>query len=148
MKTQGFDRSQVPLLELQQAILLAQIEHEQELSVPGRVLLSDRSALDPIVYAVLTAPSAEEAQQRKESLLKQPQIPGTLDRYKTALFVLLEPIEDWRVEDGVRVMDRPQECLAIYKQLLAELGIAYRVIGNDTRRLEDRVAWVLSTAGR
>nr|GAT54311.1 predicted protein [Mycena chlorophos] len=56
----GLSREHIGRLEMQQAILLAHLQREKECD-PIQDLLCDRSALDPIVYAIFTAPNEEEA---------------------------------------------------------------------------------------
>lgn len=62
MRTHGFTRDDVGKLEMQSAITHAQLENEekgrayaQAMEPTHRIILSDRSAIDAVVYAVLTS---------------------------------------------------------------------------------------------
>ncbi|KAI0090845.1 hypothetical protein BDY19DRAFT_937871 [Irpex rosettiformis] len=76
MQTQGFSRHTVKAYEMQHAIMLAQVkEEERVLLLPPdetyRVqLLSDRSAVDPIVYA--STSGGPDAREMRRKLLRDP----------------------------------------------------------------------------
>ena len=147
MKQTGFTRENVDTVEMQQAILNAQLRNEEETqkSSDGGIMLCDRSAVDPIVYALLTAPTLEEGQVRKEILLRSEGFQRRLEEYQstTSVFVLLEPVSEWLVDDGVRLMDQQDKCFIVFRDVLKGLGITYRTIGAETKSLDERVEIVI-----
>ena len=142
MRTQGFSRDDVDSLEMQRAILVAHLEQEKE----GRecpIQICDRSAVDPIVYAVFTSNTAEEACRRRDLLVNHPIFQAVLQRYRQSTFLLLAPIPEWLVDDGVRLTEQQNQCFDVFKTELQRLGIKFRIIGPDMRSREERVMWVL-----
>ncbi|KAL4068635.1 AAA domain-containing protein [Scleroderma yunnanense] len=145
MRTQGFTRADVGTLEMQRAIMQAQLEREAKTCERARrgksdgLILSDRSGIDPVVYAILTAKGEDEAHQKKDALINLPAFRMALRRYKEAIFLLLSPVEEWLVDDGVRNLDNHERCINTFRQVLDELGIKYQEIGAETKGLEDRV---------
>ncbi|KNZ72228.1 hypothetical protein J132_04138, partial [Termitomyces sp. J132] len=142
MMTQGFSRDDVNSLKMQHAILVAQLEREKE----GRecpIQICDRSAVDPIVYAVLTSNTAEEARIRRNFLVNSPMFQAALEVYRQSTFLLLAPIPEWLVDDGVRLIEKQNQYFGVFKTELQRLGINFRIIGQDMRSQEERVVWVL-----
>jgi septin family protein len=90
MRTHSFSRHTVKTYEMQHTIMLAQVKEEQRvLQMPidetkGICLLSDRSAVDPIVYASTSGLS--EADAMRESLMREPAFLNALTVYRKALF--------------------------------------------------------------
>ena len=152
MRSKGFTREHVGKLEMQEAIMEAQLRAENEGRAyvaqrdQSQVLLSDRSAIDAIVYAILTSKNKEDADDRQDTLIGSPQFQLALSQYRQAIFVLLTPVPEWFVDDGVRSLDDGQHCLTIFRQVLSELGIKYKEIGQNTRKLSDRVEFVTRAA--
>lgn len=145
MRTQGFTRTDVDKIEMQRAIMQAQMEKEVKACERVRrgnsdgLILSDRSGIDPVVYAILTAKDEDEARQKEDTLVNLPAFRMALHRYKDAIFLLLNPIEEWLVDDGVRNLDNHERCINVFRQVLDELGIKYQEIGAEMKGLEDRV---------
>ena len=89
MKTQGFTRNDTGTYEMQAAIMHAQLQAEVEvLRHAGAVandvvLLSDRSAIDPIVYASTAKTVAEGTRSR---LLLDQDFQAVLPVYRRSLF--------------------------------------------------------------
>ena len=90
MRTQGFSRHTVHTYEMQHAIMVAQAKEEQRvismsIDATSRLqLLSDRSTIDPIVYASISGgPDAEEMHRR---LLSEPAFLQVLPLYRRSLF--------------------------------------------------------------
>lgn len=90
MKSQGFNRDRVHEFAMQQAIMDAQLEAERAvLSMPrpedgGQIfLLSDRSAVDPVVYAEITGGSGRQDRAR---LLGTEGFQRALAFYRESLF--------------------------------------------------------------
>jgi nicotinamide riboside kinase len=147
MRRTGFSRDTVGRLEMQAAILAAQTAREDALHAEPGVRLSDRSGIDPIVYAILTAADENEAAERRHELTSTPSFERALAVYRSALFVLLSPVAGWLVDDGVRTVRDHERCLDVFRGLLADLGIAFFEIGEETKDLDERVGIVKAAAG-
>ncbi|KAJ7639976.1 AAA domain-containing protein [Mycena polygramma] len=145
IKALGLGRENIGLLEMQKAIMLAHLEQEQQ-SREGSAQLCDRSAVDPIVYAIFTAANAADAQSRKEALVDLPEFQRALPRYRESFFILLDPVKDWIIDDGFRHVGDETRILAIFQDTLAELGIRYREIGPSMRFLPERTSFVMNLA--
>ncbi|KAF7348791.1 hypothetical protein MVEN_01398800 [Mycena venus] len=141
----GLGRSDIGLLDMQKAIMLAHLKQER-INGDRRDYLCDRSAVDPIVYAIFTATNPTDAESRKEALVNLPEFQRALPRFRGALFVLLAPVKEWIIDDGFRHVGDEAEIFAIFRDTLSELGIRYREIGSDMRFLPERTAFVLSLA--
>jgi nicotinamide riboside kinase len=138
METQGYTRKDVGSLEMQQAIMQAHLKEEQKgCSCPVQVC--DRSAVDPIVYAVLTSSDENEARRRQEILMNSPDFKNALPIYRRSTFILLAPVVDWLEDDGVRLLEHQARCFEVFRQILVELGISFLEIGAQMRMLEERV---------
>ncbi|KAK0191873.1 AAA domain-containing protein [Armillaria mellea] len=148
IKERGFTRAHVGLLEMQEAIMDAQIDRERETRGAYPVQLFDRSALDPIVYAVLTGKSDLDGKERGDSLSRREKFQETLAEYRnsSSFFFLLAPVQEWLVDDGTRHLENGRECFVIFEQVLSGLGISYRVIGESMKGLSDRASAVLDAA--
>ena len=147
MKRRGFTRDDVGTIEMQSAIMLAQLEREAEVCERARstgetLVLSDRSGVDSIVYAVLTAKNERQARQKKSILLEHPTFQSALKRYRKAKFLLLRPVPEWLVDDGVRILEQHARSFYVFHAVLAELGIPYHVMGEEVKDLSERVNWV------
>jgi len=147
MKRRGFTKGDMGKIEMQSAIMLAQLEREAEVCERARnageaLVLSDRSGIDPIVYAVLTAKDERQARQKRNLLIEQPTLQNALKRYRKAKFLLLIPVPEWLVDDGVRSLEQYARSFHVYRAVLAELGISYREIGEDMKDLTERTNWV------
>lgn len=124
MQSKGYTRADVGTMEMQQAIMLAQLEKEADAFACARwgnsegLILSDRSGIDPIVYAAFQM---------------------ALRRYKEAIFLLLNPVEEWLVDDGVRSLDHHERCIKVFHQVLDKFGLKYQEMGAETKKIEDRV---------
>lgn len=150
MRNRGFTREDVGTLEMQKAIMEAQLAEEEKKRVTAqaaqagrRVLLSDRSAIDAIVYAILTSQNRTEADERWKILTGSAKFQTALPQYQKSTFFLLTPIPEWLVDDGIRSLDDQYQCLKVFKQVLLELGIGYKEMGATTKELSDRVDAVL-----
>ncbi|KAF8067484.1 AAA domain-containing protein [Lyophyllum atratum] len=142
MATQGYSRRDVGSLEMQQAIMVAHLKKEAE----GRlcpIQICDRSAVDPIVYAVLTSNGDEEARRRRDILVNSLDFQLALQNYRNETFLLLAPVTEWQEDDGVRLIEQQSQCFEAFQVILGELGIHFREIGPDMRFLEERLITVL-----
>lgn len=99
MKTHDFTRDDTDTYEMQHAIMSAQLDAEEQataaltttkLNSGSVVVLSDRSAIDPIVYAsTSTVPGAMDRRQR---LLDDSRLQGMLAAYRSSLFGMSQSI--------------------------------------------------------
>ncbi|KIJ63106.1 hypothetical protein HYDPIDRAFT_29795 [Hydnomerulius pinastri MD-312] len=147
MKSQGYTRADVGTMQMQMDIMLAQLEKETQACARAgganeSLILSDRSGIDPIVYAILTAESERQARHKRDALVNQPAFQRALRRYRKAKFLLLNPVPEWLVDDGVRSLEQHERCIEVFRQVLDELGLAYHEMGTETKELTKRVKWV------
>ena len=89
MRTQGFTRDNTHELAMQQAIMSAQLEAEDAAlnmtcSSDRVILLSDRSAVDPAVYAQIS--SSVDGAERKAKMLNSESVKRKLPLYRESLF--------------------------------------------------------------
>ncbi|OJT07640.1 hypothetical protein TRAPUB_1500, partial [Trametes pubescens] len=139
MKTHDFTRDDTDTYEMQHAIMSAQLDAEEQataaltttkLNSGSVVVLSDRSAIDPIVYAsTSTVPGAMDRRQR------------LLD--DSRLQVVLEPVPEWIHDDGVRSLEDPWEYNEALFTTLKQLDIPYVVIGQEKKDILARVGFVM-----
>ncbi|ELU45718.1 MobB domain-containing protein [Rhizoctonia solani AG-1 IA] len=150
MRNTNFTRDHVDRLDMQRAILNAQIATENGLRVRNletathfcannSFLLCDRSAIDPLVYASLSTTEATGA----EILAECDELYGILPIYRRAIFVLLHPIAEWIEDDGVRSLADPSSYPQTYKHYMDRFGIKYYEIDGSMKDLESRVNAVL-----
>ena len=131
---------------MQRAIMDAQLEREQEArSVAGlgavRIVLSDRSAIDPVAYAVSTAANEDDARERMRALVETPAFQAALHRYLGETFILFGPVPGWLVDDGVRSMEKQGQTFEVFRNILKELEIPYVELGEEIKDLQARVAF-------
>ncbi|KAH7881902.1 AAA domain-containing protein [Phlebopus sp. FC_14] len=152
MRVQGYTRDDIGKIEMQRAIMLAQVAAEEsacaQVSIRGGgLILSDRSGIDAIVYAILTANNEREAREKKALLLEDPMFRAALDRYRVARFLLLGPVPQWLVDDGVRSLEQHERCISVFREVLDELGIVYHDMGGEMMDLGERVKEVKRLLG-
>lgn len=131
-------------IEMQKTIMEAQLEEEEVArSVAGgsavRTVLSDRSAVDPLAYAVLTAANEGDARERMQVLVDTPEFQTALRRYQEGTFILFKPVPEWLVDDGVRSIEKQDRTLEVFRSILEELGIPYVELGEEIKDLQARV---------
>ncbi|KAE8353774.1 AAA domain-containing protein [Aspergillus coremiiformis] len=128
-------------LELQKRILLAQYRHEKRLA--GKWFISDRSGIDPIIYAqfFLGKHVAEHLAARKAWRVLREQM-------QKAVVIVCEPRnEAWlSSDDGVRVKTKDATTWKMFGQRflsgLREYGIEYTPIPEGVEDLTERVHFV------
>ncbi|KAF3941905.1 hypothetical protein ABW19_dt0203725 [Dactylella cylindrospora] len=139
-----FDRDDITnspekALELQRLILRAQ--HDAEVA-NIEMLISDRSGIDPIVYAAKYGPSGGA-----DMLLASGEWQVLRTRMTGAVVILCPPRKEWLQDDGVRLMANDwQEWLEVhqlFEKLLERCGISYVTIPEELSELPDRVGFVL-----
>ncbi|OSX61367.1 hypothetical protein POSPLADRAFT_1046788 [Postia placenta MAD-698-R-SB12] len=142
MKTHGFTRHDTDTFEMQHTIMMAQLRAEEavlkryseNIDFPLDIL-SDRSAIDPAVYAgTSTAAGAAERQKR---LLNDPAFRAVLPLYQKSTFV-----QDWFEDDGVRSLEDPRVYNTHLFAVMEELGIPFVCIGEERKDIRDRVDFV------
>ena len=106
-----------------------------------RMVLSDRSAIDPVAYAILTGVSEEDSRERMGALVNTPEFQAALSRYREATFILFKPVPEWLVDDGVRSMEKQDNHSEVFRGILKELEIPYVELGGEIKDLEERVAF-------
>jgi nicotinamide riboside kinase len=146
MKDKGYSRDTISSVRMQQDIMEAHYAREDLLdAMMCPIRICDRSAIDPIVYAILTANSDEEAKERQEFLTSPDAFRKALARYKAegSVVILLKPVSEWLVDDGVRSTENQQVCTGIFSRLLNDLGIEYYEIGEKMMYLQERVSFVM-----
>lgn len=149
MQRTGFNRGTVDKLEMQQAILEAHLDRELQLRRKGIPILSDRSGLDPIVYALTTANNLEERESRRRHLVAVEGFTEALADYQStenAVVVLLMPVKEWLVDDGVRSLEDGEVCAEEFQMLMKILEIQFHKLGGEMKDLEDRTRFVLDLA--
>ncbi|KAI0712795.1 AAA domain-containing protein [Cerioporus squamosus] len=151
MKTHNFTRNDTGTYEMQHAIMCAQLKAEAEAlkllsSKQNRgcshlSILSDRSAVDPIVYAGTSTVDGAEEGRRK--LLDDDSFKAVLPFYRQSLFVVLEPVAEWLVDDGVRSLEDPWRYNGVLYKTLADLAIPYITLGATVKDVAERVDYVV-----
>ena len=128
-------------LDFQQLILKAQ--YEAETGVAKSWYISDRSGLDPIIYAkrYVGLDAAE--------LMTKTEIWGILrERMSRSLIIVCEAGMDWLTDDGVRLMPADQADWIAFHDLfcssLQEAGLEFGVLPRTMKDIKQRVDFVLN----
>ncbi|KAH8897582.1 hypothetical protein GQ53DRAFT_712041 [Thozetella sp. PMI_491] len=130
-------------LSLQQLILAAQGEAEEAALRQAPWFVSDRSGIDPIVYASRYAgPGAPE------SLLQSADWSILRARMANSVIVVCEAGVKFLVDDGVRLMPQDAEDWYLmheaFCKILSEQGLPYYVLPNNLFEREERLLLVHS----
>src|SRR5579859_3725622 len=135
-------------LSMQRDIFTAQVEAEMSLlsSSEGASFLSDRSAIDPLIY-LLRYSGREELDRLTTTEMWQ----TVRDRYRDtskSLVLLLLPVEQFLDDDDIRYVTKSLEdwyALAEdFRGFMTEEGIPFIGIGEECLEIEERVLFVLS----
>ncbi|KAH7089332.1 AAA domain-containing protein, partial [Auriculariales sp. MPI-PUGE-AT-0066] len=149
MQTQGFSRKDVHTYEMKFAILTAQVAAEdmaiQHVSQMDRIdgqpiILSDRSGMDAVVYADLDPDGAEQ----KRQLTRLEPFNRAVERYRDSLFIVLEPVQEWIVDDGVRSLYGVEEYHSHFIQFLQQWQVPFKQLGPEVLSLDERVSHVIA----
>ncbi|EPE27934.1 P-loop containing nucleoside triphosphate hydrolase [Glarea lozoyensis ATCC 20868] len=128
--------------QLQELILKAQFEAEQEVLERGGWFISDRSAVDPIVYAHKYVSEVASLQLRQSTEWLQLE-----ERMKNSLVIVCQAGADWLLDDGVRLMPENREAWIqfdrIFCSCLDEWGLEYDVVPFTLTDIDERVEFVL-----
>jgi nicotinamide riboside kinase len=150
IKKEGFSRKDVATLEMQGAILSAQLSREDAVlssdSHHGMVI-SDRSCIDPVVYAILNGRTEDEKDDRRRALTETEGFQRALKRYRKSIVLLLAPVSEWLVDDGIRSLDDHENCLAVFREVLCSLDIPFFEMGPEKMQLDHRVQQVTTYLG-
>lgn len=159
MRERQFTRDDVGTLEMQQAILEAQVKAERDAlaslasSEPTKekLLLSDRCAIDALVYTRKFV-----SENAYKTLCETSEFQEALRRYRGerakgndgthVLFILTLPVAEWLIDDGIRSMDDPEVILEEFRRVLNEMEIPFFELGSEIMELGRRVEWAISTA--
>lgn len=131
-------------IELQKLILYAQ--HQREITiVADKMLISDRSGLDPVVYASMFA---KDQIKSFEDLQTGTEWEELKVRMRQAVVVVCEPVQEWLFDDGIRLMPTSMEEWTSlhdeFRKLLHENEISYTILPSALMNLAGRVDFVLS----
>ena len=114
-------------LQLQELILQAQFEAEQ--ATEGSWFISDRSGLDPVVYAKVYVGESAASEMLGSATWRSL-------RLRDGLVIVCEAGSDWLWDDGVRLMPTDtEEWMALHKTfcaLLRDLGIDFEIVSRKT----------------
>jgi predicted ATPase len=148
LKIHGFTANDITsdpgrCLQLQALILEAQFNSERDALTKGDWIISDRSGMDPIIYA-----SRHIGSEAVKLMVSSDYWKELRDRMSQSLVFVCETVETWLISDGVRLMPRDIQDWAEYDEefcrMLDSAGIQYQVIPRSVQNLEDRVAFVWS----
>ena len=145
MKEKGYSRDTISSLQMQEDIMEAHFFFEQE-SMTHAVRVCDRTAIDPIVYAILTSRNEEEGRGKQNHLTRPANFQKALQQYRKSIVILLKPVAEWLIDDGIRTTENQDKCLQIYRQLLAEMDVPYYEFGREMMFLPERVGFVMGLA--
>ncbi|KAL9597061.1 MAG: hypothetical protein Q9219_005390 [cf. Caloplaca sp. 3 TL-2023] len=127
-------------LELQRLILEAQCEAERDAC--NEWYISDRSGLDPLVYARQYVGMEETL-----ALIQQPTWQYLEQEMRKRLVLICEAGGEWLIDDGVRLMpqdfDAWLQMNAAFCRMLDELQIEYHILPASMTELSHRVEFVV-----
>ena len=130
---------------LQQDIFNAQVEKEITFIRAGTTFVSDRSAVDPLIY--LFHYSGREAMNRIASTDEWRKVRDRYADTKQSLVVLLSPVREFLIDDNVRYMSKSLDdwhsLAAKFRLFLVEEEIPFVEMGTDVLDIKDRVANVM-----
>jgi predicted ATPase len=122
--------------QLQELILKAQFDAEREVLEREGWFISDRSAIDPIVYArkYVTEEASIQLRQSMEWLQLK-------ERMKDSVVIVCQAGADWLLDDGVRLMPENR----LFCSCLDEWGLDYEVLPWTLMDIDKRVDFVLQS---
>jgi nicotinamide riboside kinase len=151
MQEKGYSRIDVDSdnrdrrFSLQKDIFIAQAEKEVSFIKSGICFVSDRSAIDPLVY--LMHYSGSEELERITSTYEWREVRDRYADTKECLVVLLLPVVAFLVDDSVRYMAKSLEdwhtFASNFRRFMREQGIPFTEMGEDCLDIEERVARVV-----
>ena len=130
-------------LELQQLILRAQVEAETKALNTASWFISDRSGLDPMIYAEMYV-----GREATEQMLAGEDWKACQQSLSKALIVVCEPGAPWLYDDGTRLMPLDEtEWTTTHEtfcRFLDKLELSYLVARKELMNMRDRVQLILS----
>ncbi|KAI0449294.1 AAA domain-containing protein [Xylaria acuta] len=148
LKNYGFTRddirsSQDRTLELQRLIIEGQFEAEKNELETRSWFISDRSAVDPIIYGRKYA-----SREGADTLAASAGWMEMRNRMEKSLIIVCEAGVDWLVDDGVRLMPRDEtEWMQTHSEFCDTLtgsGLEFHVLPSTIRSKDERVKFVLA----
>jgi len=156
MKEKGYSRIDVDSTDserryaMQNDIFQAQIEKEDSYLLSRTKFISDRSAIDPLVY--LMQYSGTNLLDRITSRVKWQKVRERYGDAKESLVVLLLPVEDFLIDDDIRYMAKSthdwHSLAATFQRFLHEQDISAIEFGEECRDIGNRVERVLTELGK
>ncbi|KAK3386892.1 AAA domain-containing protein [Podospora didyma] len=130
-------------LALQKLILEGQVRVEENALTRSSWILSDRSGVDPISYAL-----RHVSRDAADALIQGPEWQVLKERMAKSLIIVCESGASWLNDDGVRLMPRDMqdwtEFHALFCGLLDNLGLKYEVLPSSMTEVSQRVHFVVS----
>jgi predicted ATPase len=128
-------------LQLQKLILAAQ--HEAEIQHKNNEFISDRSGLDPVVYARTFVGEGAAREMMESNAWKDIE-----QNMRSARILVCEPGGAWLRDDGVRLMpidvDEWNSLHLSFCESLQELDIGFTVVPKEMTDIDERVRLALS----
>jgi nicotinamide riboside kinase len=132
--------SKTRALSLQKLILDAQLTAERK--VKSGWFISDRSGLDPLVYA-----SRYVGEDAAKELMESAEWSELKVGMKRSLVIVCEPGVAWLSDDGVRLMPENEGDWIIFHKtfctFLEEMSIKHKVLSNSVADQTDRISFVV-----
>jgi nicotinamide riboside kinase len=151
MRERGYSRNDVDSdnserrFTLQQDIFNAQVEKEMMFLQSGKEFLSDRSAVDPLIY--LMHFSGQNEVNRITSTDKWRKVRSRYADYNQSLVVLLSPVASFLVDDDVRYMSKSLDdwnaLASNFRLFLDQEKIPFVEIGEEILDIKERVTEVM-----
>jgi nicotinamide riboside kinase len=152
MREKGYSRIDVDSgdserkFDMQHDIFKAQVEKELALLKVGTNFLSDRSAIDPIIY--LKHYSGDEGANRITSTDHWQKVRDRYSDPNSSLIVLLSPVEEFLVDDSIRYIARSLDdwhaLASSFRSFLWEQKIPFVEIGKECKLIDERVACLMT----
>lgn len=152
MKEKGYSRIDVDSTDparqfaMQNDIFHAQLEREDKYLREHVNFVSDRSAIDPLVY--LMHYSHSEMLNKITCTIEWQNVRKRYGDVRKSLVILLLPVEEFLVDDDVRYIAKSMHdwhsLAASFQKFLSEQGIAAHELGDYCRKIGDRVERVLN----
>ncbi|KAL7622346.1 hypothetical protein AAE478_007850 [Parahypoxylon ruwenzoriense] len=130
-------------LTFQQLILTAQLSAERAVLENNKWFISDRSGIDPIVYAKRYV--SQEAATKLFQTLEWIELKERMGR---SLIIVCEPGSGWLKDDGVRLMPEDMEDWVQFHKMfcstLDEMGLQYETLPHEMDNIIDRARHVIA----
>lgn len=128
---------------LQRLIQRAQLDAEREALTEHSWFISDRSGVDPIVYAARYA-----GDSAAKTMVRSPEWTELKGRLRQGVIIVCEAGMDWLVDDGVRLLPQDRdEWLGIHQMFCSFLegnALEYVVLPRTILDLGQRVSFITS----